>query len=981
MPGFWRKCRIAFRCARFTFWAVGLLALGAFAWFNIIGLPGFLKTRLVAALHEHGLQLEFTRMRLRFYRGLVCDNVRVGAADAAAGPVLTAREVQLRVDHAALLRFRLQLDGLMVRQGKFTLPLTPSDSLLVTNLQGELQIQPNDTWSLDHFRMDLAGATFTLAGEIEHAPECVQWQIFSAAKTPDRGQLRSSLQQFSSTLKQIHFAGQPQLNVRLNGDARDVHTFTLAVSARAKGVRTPWFGLNNLEFVAHVRAPTNVPPLAVGTPWYFWTNLPTFRIDWFARGADLRLDQIQAQTLDCTGVWGEPGDVHALALTVNARAGGVRTPWFSVSNVDFAARALAPTNPAPAGDPSWGFWTNVQPFQLEWVGRGSELTADQVPVDNFACSGAWNAPELAVTELSARLAGGTLETTAKLNVAAPEFQLAVNSDFDLHVVAPWLPAPARRQLARFDWGQPPRIHAAGTLALPSWTNRASWRADFPTRAQLQGDVSVTNLVLAGLPPVDSATANFACTNELWSLSGLNLTSGRTVLELSGDENVATRDFHCRVTGQLAAESIRPFLTNRNAVRGFDLLSVPQPVALTLAAEGNLHELTTLSATGQVAATNFAIREQGVDSLTAALSYSNLTMEFFHPQLIRAAGAEGFTAAKVTLDIAGQKLFVHEGKGHVSPMALAQAIGPKTAAGMEPYQFPTPPDAAAEGCIPLKNRDGELVLDDADLRVDLIGAVPFRWRDFTTPDVTGTICWRSNFLILTNVYSECYQGTAHGWGVFDLQTPGDGTDFSFFVAGTNVNLHAMGLALWSPTNQLRGALSGSVRVTRANSADWQSWNGFGEMQLHNGLLWNAPIFGIMSPVLNTFTPGLEAGNSRATDAAGSFAMTNGVIYTDSLEIRSLTMRLDYVGTVDLQENVSARTRAQLLRNTPLFGAVFSMVLSPVSKAFECGVTGTLENPKITPLYIPFSQLLAAPLHPLRTVEKIFSPPPTNGVTNP
>ena len=146
MPGFWRKCRIAFRCARFTFWAVGLLALGAFAWFNIIGLPGFLKTRLVAALHEHGLQLEFTRMRLRFYRGLVCDNVRVGAADAAAGPVLTAREVQLRVDHAALLRLRLQLDGLMVRQGKFTLPLTPSDTLLVTNLQGELRILPNDTW-------------------------------------------------------------------------------------------------------------------------------------------------------------------------------------------------------------------------------------------------------------------------------------------------------------------------------------------------------------------------------------------------------------------------------------------------------------------------------------------------------------------------------------------------------------------------------------------------------------------------------------------------------------------------------------------------------------------------------------------------------------------------------------------------------------------------------------------------------------------
>ena len=148
-PGFWRKCRVAFRCARFTVWGAVLLLLAAFGWFNLIGLPGFLKTRLVAALHERGVQLEFSRMRLRFFHGLICDNVRVGAAQSAGGPVLTAREVQLRVNFPALLHRRLQVDGLVLHQGNFTLPLSPTNSLALTNLQTDLRFEADDTWALD----------------------------------------------------------------------------------------------------------------------------------------------------------------------------------------------------------------------------------------------------------------------------------------------------------------------------------------------------------------------------------------------------------------------------------------------------------------------------------------------------------------------------------------------------------------------------------------------------------------------------------------------------------------------------------------------------------------------------------------------------------------------------------------------------------------------------------------------------------------
>ncbi len=69
--GFWPKCRFAFRCFRFTVWIAVLLVLGAFGWLNTVGLPNFLKTRLVTALQQRNVQLEFTRMRLSLIRGLV----------------------------------------------------------------------------------------------------------------------------------------------------------------------------------------------------------------------------------------------------------------------------------------------------------------------------------------------------------------------------------------------------------------------------------------------------------------------------------------------------------------------------------------------------------------------------------------------------------------------------------------------------------------------------------------------------------------------------------------------------------------------------------------------------------------------------------------------------------------------------------------------------------------------------------------------
>ena len=411
--GFWRKCRIAFRCARFTVWVALLLALAAFGWLNLVGLPDFLKTRLVTALHEQGVDLEFTRMRLRLIHGLICDNVRIGQAQTADGPVLTAREVQLRLDWMAALHRQVHLVGLVLHQGRFDYPFSTNDSFSLTNLESDLRFGGNDRWSMDHFHADFAGATFNLAGEIDHAPEFRKWKMFSTAKNADRGSVQSSLKNFSDTLKQIHFqGGPPQLNARLTGDARDVHSINFALNVRAPGVQTPWFSATNLEFAARVLAPTSVPPFT---------------------------------------------------------------------------------------DPAWGFWTNLQPFRIVWTVRGADLKMGALAVDTVESTGTWLAPELAVNKLSARLGGGPLEGNAKMDVATRDVIFNVNSGFDLHAISGLLMENTRRGLAKISWTQPPQIQATGALGhAPPWTNStADWRGAIGPSVRLHGGLAFTQRAAGG----------------------------------------------------------------------------------------------------------------------------------------------------------------------------------------------------------------------------------------------------------------------------------------------------------------------------------------------------------------------------------------------------------------------------------------------------------------------------------------------------
>ncbi len=882
--GFWRKCRIGFRWFRITTLLAVLALVCAFVWFNRVGLPDFLKRPLVEKLRARGVELEFTRLRLRFVRGLVAENVRLGHAATPDSPTLSLAEVQLRLDYRALLRRRLQIDGLILREGKLVWPFTPTNALTLDHIQTDLRFQTNDTWSLDHFQAGFAGVKLLLAADIAHAPEIRHWEMFHGRGTGLQAEVRTQLQKVSATLDRIHFAGAPQLSLVINGDARDIHSFAIRLDAHAPAVQTPWGGAHDVQLAAHLTAPAGAP-----------ANL----------------------------------------------------------------------------DPAWAWWTNLQPYRLSWTLQLTQLQSEKLNADSAVCGGLWQAPELAVTNLSAALGGGQLDARARLNVATREFVFTNASCFDIHTVAALLTEKTRERLAEFSWTQPPSLRMGGSLILPSWTNhQPDWRSDVQPTIRLDGELALTNGTALGAK-IDLASTHFDYSNLVWRLPDLTLAQAKTRLVLEGGEDDATKNYRWHIRGAFDPETLRPFLTESNAARGLSHFTFTGPAALDFEARGRLYDYDSIAAAGRAALTNFTIRGQAADSVVTGFQYSNRVVEFLDPRLSRADGTQTMTADRITLDLNAQLIRFVNGVGTADPEAVACAIGPKTGRTLEPYHFLEPPTARVNGCVPLRGTD------DADVSFDIIKGAPFRWLKFKTSFIAGTIHWRGQTLTLTNVAAAFYGGSGKGFASFDFRAPHEGADYQFTASVTNVNLHLLSENLASSTNHLEGTLNGVLVVTHADSRDWRTWDGFGHANLRDGLLWDIPVFGILSPVLNTVSPGL--GNSRATEASARFTMTNGVILSDSLEIRSTMMRLQYAGAVDLKENVNARVTAQLLRDTWVVGPLVSTALWPVSKLFEYHVTGTLKNPKSEPVYVP--KLLLMPLHPLRSLEGLFpgsdlypSPPP-------
>lgn len=1026
---FWRKARVYFRRLRITVLLVLLAVLGVLIFLDLHGLPEFAKRPILEKLKARGIDLEFSRLRLRTVQGLVAEDVRFSPSREPEWPHTTAKEVELNLNPWALLRLQTQVDSLELRGAKIVVPVietnAPPRAMVVENIEATLRLLPGDEWYLDDFRAQFAGARFFVSGNITNASEVRNWRMPRGEVAGRVIRWPERLPRIADVVEKISFATPPELRLRVDGDALNLSSFTVRLTLNAPQASTPWGQTTNVILAARLfpgaggelsHFDLNLQAADAFTPWADAANLDLdMSLSTVHGQINLVAGDVTAQATRAVTRWGAFTNAQLTARWFHSmtnyiplsghgelRTAAADTPWAKAADADLTvdwersptnnwlpagraelraasattrwaegngvrlSAAFATVTNAPPADDSWAWWTNLLAYQLDLDCDAAAVKTDKLAAKNMSVGGGWRAPFLSITNLRAELYDGALDARGQLDVATREAVFSLTSDFDAQKVNHVLTPQAQDWLSKFSWSNAPHVSGSGAVVLPAWTNRQpDWRAEVRPTLRLAGEFAVTNGAYQGIP-ADWARSRATYTNQVWHLPDLEVGRGNERLRVEHIADDKTRDYYFRIHSTADLRVARSQLST-NQQRGFDLISFTGPPVIEGELWGRWREYDRIGFRGRVVLTNFGFRDQAMDRFESDLTYTNRMLDLFAPYISR--GTQILRAAAIHADFDARRAYITNGFSTADPQAVARAIGPKIGRHMEQYIFREPPIVRVEGYAPMKDEP------EADLRFDIVGG-PFRWSKFNTTRISGTAHWRDETLSLSNVQADLYRGKGTGGAWFDFNRNIPGADFKFNLNATNIHLPTLMADLSAHTNRLEGRLALRLSITNANSTDLHSWNGYGRVRIKDGLIWEIPIFGVLSKPLDSISSGL--GSSEVSEGSGRFGIRKGVIYSDDLEMRALTMRLQYEGSVDFNGQVDARVRAEPLRDVWIFGPLVNLALWPVTKMFEYKISGTLADPKSEPVYLP-TKLLMVPLHPIQTLQGLFTTesPKTNG----
>ena len=239
----WRIGRVCFRWVRIVVWLAVLSLLCGYIYLTQIGLPEFLKQKLVAELHTRGLDLQYEEMRLDPLGHIIAENIRFERADDPSSPKLFIGRVGLSLDWEALKQRRLVIDSLLIRKARLTLPLIvsnqPPEQLVVEDIQTELMLRPDDRWEVVFMTARCLGAHIRISGSLANGPDARNWKF--GGKTNRTQQVwQEYLRQTVVAAGRMNFDTVPEIRGVWRADARQPGLVQAKLELVAEGAHTPW---------------------------------------------------------------------------------------------------------------------------------------------------------------------------------------------------------------------------------------------------------------------------------------------------------------------------------------------------------------------------------------------------------------------------------------------------------------------------------------------------------------------------------------------------------------------------------------------------------------------------------------------------------------------------------------------------------------------------------------------------------------------
>lgn len=1009
---------------------VVLLLVGyVFFHLNQIGLPDFIKNPLLAQLRGHGLNLDFSRIRLRLTRGIVAEKVRLARAAENTGEQVQVEQVQLKLNYAALLSGKVEIAALRIRDGGLTIPMAapdqPAYSLKIDTVQMILRFAGTNHWVLDSLEGRIHGAELHASGILTN--------VLALRRTPTTrpeaaGSWKQSVLRWVREFDRMRFAQSPRLELEFSADAASPAASTARVRLTAGGLDTDFGVLAGMEFEANAR-------------------------------------QLAVETNRAT-----PGEIR---IDARMRAARAATKWGGASEVLLTVSADQPLTNQPPRSAKWELavrqltnqWGRVERATLKGESKPRAGTEGLATGDSPELSTLWNLQVDAVDSEKGRLT--QLRVQGEAEHSWKQWSRAKVSVIVTSPTTAW----GDGEGVTMDWVAEPTPPGPPK---PEW---GFWNA--LRGVQLRGVLRGTNIVNPRIH-VDSAMVSV-----VWKAPKLELTSLQAALhggrgDATGQLDVDTRRAVVRLRENVDLHALAPMLTpaanqwlGQYAWKGgapvaTAELGVRLPAWTNRQPDWRGEVMPTLTIAGNFSANQVSFR--GVLAGDASGEFTLTNAYWYIPKVFiqRPEGSIQFayqgdmfthdyrftlrstidpTIAKPLLDDEkAQKAFEHfslgsppliegdiwgrwmerERTGFLVRVTATNAVvrgepcdyadgwvGFTNAVltfkdvtlkqGTGTAKIPGAAYAVTDYLLSFTNAVSTLSPESVtrvigpktaalikpyhfiepphavvngvigtrselstDVRFDIDGG-RFEWLRLRAVTARGQIHWVGQTLQISNLVAACYGGGLRGDLNFDL-TPEHGSEFNFGLVITNIDLRRFMADVSNHTNRLEGLVSGVLNLDRAYSWDTNSYNGHGQLNLREGFLWDTPALGVFSPILDGISPGL--GQTRFSSGEAHFVATNSVFRTEDLEVRSSTVRLRYTGTVGLDTRLDARMEAELLKDLPVLGPMLSAALSPFTKLFEYRVRGSLTAPIAEPLYVP--KLLLVPLHPIRTIRDLFLP---------
>ncbi len=985
-----------------------LLLLALVGWCNWIGLPNFLLAPLRSKARAAGYQWRCERAVMHGFRNVVLDAVEFIPISPAANPHIHLDQARLRWSAARLSRQTLPFEWLETDGATVLWPATNAVPAVALEFpRASLRFGPHDRIELAQFRGRYGGAEIRATGRVDHA--------FAFARKKGAAPSRPVTwpKQLREQLAKIHFEKGTKTELQITGDARDPATFTVNFSLVTPQATSVHESAKNLSIRAAL-APAAGSKLqgdwslrcdlaswtgglctnlhAAGTISVGATNGLLEQVAFEARADRLKTEPVELEQSIVTGkvarvsiqlatwrtqfqlraasVSGEWGSVRTNAISVDARhrfaaayprelkwtwSSSEATTIWGTNGPFYLSGTARPARPrAPRAGSAWGVWQKIAPLELDWELKSGSFQSPKLSLETVACAGRWRAPWMQLSKLSVAMYGGHLNTAVQLDIDSRELQAECETDFDIQKISPLLTKNAAAWLRQLGFDEPPKTRASIGMILPPWTSHSpDWEGAVAPTIRMAGEFQTTGASFRKMP-FSSTQSHFTMTNFIWRLPDLTLFRPEGQAQLDYAWHIRTQDFYWKIDSGLDLKILRPILDppERKILDDFEF---SDPAHVTGEIWGRWHKPEEVGFRGHVDLKNFHYRKEPCDSLETALSYTNLLLELGDVHLEHEK--QKISADGALIDFPSETASVTNVVSTFDPQRVARLIGPRVQKEIAHYRFGQPPSIRLNGRLQV-GRKGV-----ADAQFEVAGN-DFRFRKLHASHISGNLFWRGETLAITNVHASFYKGQLEWSGWFDF-APRIGTDFRFEGTVEKADLHEFMTDITGPTNRFQGSLDGTLAITQANSEDIHSWNGHGQTRLRNGFLWDIPLLGFLTPVIDKISTGIA--NSPIHDGAATFKIRNSVIQTKDLELRSPAMRLHYDGKIEFSGGVDARLEAQILRDVFVVGPLFSAVLWPLSKAFEYKVTGTLNRPIAEPVYIP--KILFMPFHPFRTLEKL------------